>query len=210
MITVYGVAPSRTFRCLWLLEELGLEYERELVYWDDEGPKRAAYLELNPNGRVPCLVDGDLVLFESLAINLYLMRRYGGLLAPDSIEDEGRVLQWSFWAVNEIEPFVSVLGAERAYKPESEWDKDALAAAQASLLKPTKVLDDQLGGRDYLLGDSFTVADLNVASVIFPGANNGYDLAPFANAAAWFARCAGREAPLRLFAAAQAEFKPRS
>ena len=90
MITVHGVAPSRTYRCLWLLEELGLEYERELVHWDDEGEKRSAYLELNPNGRVPCLVDGDLVLFESLAINLYLIRRYGGSLAPNSIEDEGR------------------------------------------------------------------------------------------------------------------------
>ena len=50
MITVYGVAPSRTYRCLWLLEELGLEYERELVHWDDEEAKRSAYLELNPNG----------------------------------------------------------------------------------------------------------------------------------------------------------------
>ncbi len=77
-ITVYGAAPSRTYRCLWLLEELGLECERELIRSDDDAAKRSAYLELNPNGRVPCLVDGDPVLFESLAINLYLMRRYGG------------------------------------------------------------------------------------------------------------------------------------
>ena len=70
MITIHGVAPSRTFRCLWLLEELGLEYERELNHWEDEGAGRAAYLALNPNGKVPCLVDGDLVLFESLAINI--------------------------------------------------------------------------------------------------------------------------------------------
>ena len=210
MITVYGVAPSRTYRCLWLLEELGLEYERELVHWDDEGAKRSAYLELNPNGRVPCLVDGDLVLFESLAINLYLMRRYGGPLAPSSIEDEARALQWSFWAANEIEPFVSVLGVERAYKPEAEWDKKALAAAEESLRSPTKILDDQLAGRDYLLGDSFTVADLNVASVMFPGTANGYDLAPFANASAWFERCTGREASQRVGAMAYAEFKPRS
>ena len=119
MITIYGVAPSRTARCLWLLEEMGLEYDRELVHWDDDGAKRAAYLELNPNGRVPCLVDGDLVLFESLAINLYLVRRYGGPLALDSIEDEARALQWSFWATNEIDPLLSVLTNERAYnKPD--------------------------------------------------------------------------------------------
>ena len=210
MITVYGVAPSRTYRCLWLLEELGLEYERERVHWDDDGAKRAAYLELNPNGRVPCLVDGELVLFESLAINLYLMRRYGGPLAPSSIEDEARVLQWSFWAANEIEPFVTVLGVERAYKPEAEWDQKALAAAEDALQSPTKILDDQLAGRDYLLGDSFTVADLNVASVIFPGAANGYDLAPFKNASAWFERCTGRGASQRAGAMAYAEVRPRS
>ena len=210
MITIYGVAPSRTYRCLWLLEELGLEYERELVHWQDEGAKRSAYLELNPNGRVPCLVDGDLVLFESLAINLYLMRRYGGPLTPNSIEEEARVLQWSFWATNEIEPLLTAILNERAYKPEAEWDKEAIAVAQAALLKPTKILDDQLTGRDYLLGDSFTVADLNVASVIYPGAANGYDLAPFANASAWFERSTGREASQRITALAYAEFRPRS
>ncbi len=210
MITVYGVAPSRTFRCLWLLEELGLEYKRELVHWEDEGSKRSAYLELNPNGRVPCLVDEDLVLFESLAINLYLVRRYGGALAPESIEDEGRALQWSFWATNEIEPLLTAILNERAYKPEAEWDKEAIAVAQAALLKPTKILDDQLADRDYLLGDSFSVADLNVASVIYPGAANGYDLTPFVNASAWFERCTGREASQRIAALAYAEFRPRS
>ena len=210
MITVYGVAPSRTYRCLWLLEELGLEYARELVHWGDEAARRSAYLELNPNGRVPCLVDGDLVLFESLAINLYLMRRYGGPFTPNSTEDEGRMLQGSFWATNEIEPFVTTLGVERSHKPEPEWDKKALAAAEAALLKPTKILDDQLAGRDYLLGDSFAVADLNVASVIYPGAANGYDLAPFANASAWFERCTGREASQRILATAHAEFRARS
>ena len=210
MITIYGVAPSRTYRCLWLLEELGLEYQRELVHWEDDGAERSAYLELNPNGRVPCLVDGDLVLFESLAINLYLMRRYGGALTPGSIEDEGRVLQWSFWAVNELEPFISVLGVERAYKPETEWDQKAIAAAQAALLKPNKILDDQLAGRDYLLGDSFTVADLNVASVIYPGSRHGCGLDGLANASAWFERCTGREASQRIAAMAYAEFQARS
>jgi glutathione S-transferase len=189
------------------LEELGPDYERERFHWDDDGAKRAAYLELNPNGRVPCLVDGDLVLFESLAINLYLMRRYGGPLAPKSIEDEGRALQWSFWATNELDALLSVLAAERAYKPEAERDKKALAAAEAALAKPIKVLDDQLADRDHLLGDSFTVADLNVASVIYPGAMNGYDLAPFPNALAWFEKCTAREASQRVVAMASAEFR---
>jgi len=210
MITLCGAAPSRTYRCLWLLEELGVEYERELIYSDDEGAKRAAYLELNPNGRVPCLVDGDLVLFESLAINLYLTRRYGGPLAPASIEDQARVVQWSFWATNEIDPLVAILGAERAYKSEAERDEQALAATEAALLRPFQVLEGQLAGRDYLIGDCFTVADLNVASVIYPGVANGYDLAPFSNVSAWYQRCTGRDASERVVAMARAEFGDRS
>ncbi len=211
MITLYGIAPSRTYRCLWLLEEMGLEYQRELVRWDDTGDKRAAYLELNPNGRVPCMADADLVLFESLAINFYLVRRYGGPLAPDSIEDEGRALQWSFWAVNEIEPLLTVLTNERAYqRPEAEWDKKALGEAEAALRKPTQILDDRLAGRDYLLGDRFTIADLNVAAVIYPGPPNGYDLAPFANVSAWFERCTKREASRRVVEWAIAEYRPVS
>lgn len=210
MITIYGTAPSRTNRCLWLLEELGLDYKREPIHANDEGAKREAYLELNPNGKVPCLVDGNLVLFESLAINLYLMRRYGGHLAPASIEDEGSVLQWSLWATNEIDPLVSVLGAERAYKPEAGWDRNALGAAEAALRKPIEILDRIFKDRDYLLGERFSVADLNVSSVMFPGLANGMDLVPFNNVSSWVARCMSREASQRVVATAQAEFKPRT
>ena len=112
--------------------------------------------------------------------------------------------------MNEIEPLVTVLGVERSYKPESEWDNDALAAAEVALLKPTKILDDQLADRDYLLGDSFTVADLNVASVMYPGLSNGYDLALFANVSAWVERCTGREASQRIAKKAYAEFSART
>jgi len=67
--------------------------------------------------------------FQGAIVPLFVpgigIERY--VLAPSKVEDEGRVLQWSFWAANEIEPFVSVLGDERAYKPEPEWDKKALA-----------------------------------------------------------------------------------
>lgn len=198
MITIYGVAPSRTYRCLWLLEELGIEYQREPVRFDEPGEARDRYLKVNPNGRVPCLVDEDLVLFESLAINLYLIKRYGGPLAASSIEDEGRALQWSFWGANEIEPLLDVFVRERVYKPESDWDKDALAEAESALEKPTRILDDHLADRDYLLGSEFSIADLNLAGVMFPGPGNGYDLAPFANVGDWFTRCTERAASQRV------------
>ena len=78
MIKLYGVPLSRAFRSLWALEEIGVEYENVPVNFVDDA-KKPQYLAINPNGRIPALVDGDLTLFESMAINLYLARKYDGV-----------------------------------------------------------------------------------------------------------------------------------
>lgn len=118
-------------------------------------------------------------------------------------------MQCSLRATNEIDPLVSILGAERAYKADADWDKDALAAAGAALEKPIQILDRHLGERDYLLGNRFTVADLNVASVMSPGLANGVDLSPYPNASTWMDRCVKRDASMRVVAMAHAEFAAR-
>ena len=103
MIKLYGVPLSRAFRSLWALEEIGVEYENVPVNFIGDS-KKPEYLAINPNGRIPALVDGDLTLFESMAINLYLARKYDGGLQPKALEDEARAVQWSFWGMTEIEP----------------------------------------------------------------------------------------------------------
>ena len=77
-VQLYGHARSRAFRCLWLLEELGIPYEHHPVRFDTAEIHEPAYLAINPNGRVPALRDGELVIWESLAINHYLVDKYGG------------------------------------------------------------------------------------------------------------------------------------
>ena len=163
---LYGTAQSRAFRSLWLLEELGIEYEHENTGSRTDA-KTSNYLEnINPNGKIPALVDGDLVLWESLAINLYLARKYDGGLLPKSLDDQARALQWSFWVMTEIEPtLVEVLMNRRGFS-EAERDSAKADAAETALAPRLAVLDDALGDRRYLLGDSFSVADLNVASVL--------------------------------------------
>lgn len=103
MLKLYGVPASQASRCLWALEELGVEYALETVrpYEDTNSPELKA---LNPNAKIPVLEDGELVLWESLAINLYLARKFGAPLWPDREEDQTHALQWSIWVVTEAEP----------------------------------------------------------------------------------------------------------
>src|SRR5262249_40964833 len=96
MIKVYGVAMSRAFRPLWLLEELGVPYEHVKTSFIGE-TRTPEFLRLNPNGHIPVLQDGDLTLWESMAINLYLARKYDKGRWPKTVEGEGRAYQWSVW-----------------------------------------------------------------------------------------------------------------
>jgi glutathione S-transferase len=196
MLKLYGVPGSRAMRALWMLEELGVPYENVKVDFIT-GTKAADFKKLNPNGHIPVLQDGDLVLWESLAINLYLARKYDKGLWPKTVEDEGRAYQWSLWAMTEgEEPALTALLHRVFFPPEQRDAKKADDAAER-FKKPLGVLDGALAGRDYLLGSAFTVADLNVASVISWAPMAKIDLSSAPKAAAWLGRCTARPALAR-------------
>lgn len=194
MITLYGAARSRACRALWMLRELDLPFTHVPTRPRDD-TRNAEFRKLNPNGQVPVLVDGALVLWESLAINLYLARRYGaGTLWPATAEDEGRTFQWSLWAMSALEPqLLPVLLHRRALPPEQR--QAAVADAhEAALAGPLAVLEGALRGRPYLLGTAFTAADLNVASVASWAPLAGVALDQRPRVADWLARCTARPA----------------
>ena len=193
MIMVYGVPRSRTMRPLWMLEELGVPYENKQVSFIAES-RSPEFLRLNPNGHIPVLRDGDLVIWESMAINLYLARKYGKGLWPKTVEDEGRAFQWSLWSMTELEEPVVTALLHRAFLPEDQRDPKKAADAAERFQTPLRVLDGALAGKQYLLGDAFTVADLNVASVLCWAALVGLDLGRAPQAQAWLGRCTGRPA----------------
>lgn len=196
MLKLYGTSMSSAGRCLWALEELGLHYEH--IPTAIAGTREPAHLKLNPNGHIPVLEDDGLVLFESIAINLYLANKYGrGLLWPALMEDRGRAYQWSFWAVTEVEPHLIVMIRQEMFTPPEQCDPRAIEAAAEALKAPLKVLDDHLKGRDYILGDKFTIADLNVAGVLLGAPLVGYDTSPFPAVTKWFEKCVSREAHQR-------------
>ena len=104
MLKIYGVPRSRTFRTLWMAKELGLDYENIPIDFANDGTRAPEYLRVNPNGHDPTIDDDGFILWESMAINLYLAKKYGrGDIYPILFEDEARAWQWSFWGMTEIE-----------------------------------------------------------------------------------------------------------
>jgi len=193
MIKLYGVPRSRALRSLWMLEELGVPYENVKI--NTTGDSRTPeFLRINPNGHVPVLQEDGLTLWESLAINLYLARKYDKGLWPKTVEDEGRVFQWSLWAMTELEePIITAL-RHRVLYPEDQRDPKQAEAAAQRFTAPLKVLDGALAGKSYLLGETFTVADLNVAGVMMLAGAAKLDTSSAPNVQAWLSRCTSRPA----------------
>ena len=127
----------------------------------------AGFLAINPNGRLPAIVDGGFVLVESLAITLYLAKKHGnGTLYPATIQDEAKAWQWSLWALTEVDRGVNIWSLHAVRLPPAERNAAKLAEALQVIAAPFKVLDEAVAKQPYLLGNDFTVADLNVAAVI--------------------------------------------
>lgn len=187
MIKLYGSRPTRSTRAAWMLEELGLEYE--LI--DRFDPRSAEFLGHNPNGKLPTLVDDGFAVWESMAVNLYLAQKYGGPLWPAGLEDQTRANMWSYWAMTELEQALhTMIGARRR-------DPQTASELEAKVQRPMRVLEAELSKRDHLLGADFTVADLNVSSVVVFGRYGQCDFTPFPKIDAWERRCAERPAAQR-------------
>lgn len=193
MTKLYGSSKSRSARSLWALEELGVKYDH--VAMPPAEAKSAEHLKRNPHGHVPVLEDEGAVVWESMAINLYLAEKYGkDSLWPSDIASHADIYKWSFWAMTEIEPLLMTILMNRVLNPPDKRDEKAASAAADALKAPLKALDDSLKGKDYLLGKTFTVADLNVASVLSWAAMMRLDLSATPAAQAWLQKCLGREA----------------
>lgn len=193
MLKLYGTSKSRSARSLWALEELGLKYEQVPV--EVAKAKSPEHLKLNPNGHIPVLDDDGEIFWESMAVNLYLASKYGKApLWPESSADRGHAYQWSFWGMTEAEPHLIAILRNRVLLPPEQRNEQAAVAAAAAVQGPFKVLDGALKGRDFLLGRDFTIADLNLSSVLSFALLAKVDLTTTPAAQAWLQKCLGRDA----------------
>lgn len=206
MITIYGVYRSRATRNIWLLNEMGVPFRHVPVIQayrlaDPASPdapihtRHPDFLKVNPNGHIPSMQDGDVVLHESLAINLYLARKHGGPLAPQTLAEEGFLAMWTLWSVTEVEPHAIQILYHRAMKPEAERDEAIASAAIAALQVPLAILDTALmTGGGYLIGGRFTVADINVAECVRYALAAPETLKAFPHVSGWLRECHARPA----------------
>ena len=195
-IKMYGISGSRALRSLWAIEETGVEYEHvPTTYMDDS--KSSEYLAINPNGKIPALVDGDLVLFESMAINMYLAKQYAPALYPNALHEEAQLFQWSVWGISEIEPLQMQIVLHTFLLPEDKRNEKIVASSGKQLKRPLQTLDAHLANRDWLLGDAFSIADLNLAAVMLLMRMVKYDYSEFESVSRWAAACYERPALAR-------------
>jgi glutathione S-transferase len=190
MLQLYGNPRSRAMRCLWMLEEMGEPHQLIEKSTRTDELQSADYVRLNPNARIPTLVDGDFVLWESMAINLYLAQKYARPMHCADSKVLGLAAQWSFWALDLLQ--------HRAVLPEFARDASYAERDELLLRKPLGILDDTLTGREHLAGWQFSVADLNVASILVWGKMGRLDLSPYPNVARWLDSCLARPANSRV------------
>ena len=192
-LKIYGIPFSRAFRVLWMAEELGVEYEHIPTDFISDC-KQPDYLAINPHGKIPAIDDDGVIVWESMACNLYLAKKAGGPLAPSNLTEEAHATQWSFWVMTVIEPKVLEALLYGTGMMDHPQDASKAKAAIQEIAPAIKVLDDHLAKGSYLLGDTFTVADLNVAAVLSWAVLGNADLSAWPKVKAWLEGCMSRPA----------------
>lgn len=202
MLKLHHVPGARSCRVIWLLEELGgIDYAVETYRLGDPRLRAPAYRRLNPAAKVPTLEDGDVVFFESGAIVQYLLERHGrGRLEPAvDAPSRGPYLQWMHWSEASLLPPLGQINAHKFVLREADRIPQALELARRQFAKVLAQLADALAGRDYLIEDRFTAADLMAGYGIVLARMVG-ELAPGPSAVhAWLERLAARPAFERAF-----------
>jgi len=164
MVKLYGTPPTRALRVIWLLNELGLEYEMLPVDVLQGENKQQDFLTLNPAGKVPVLVDGSLVVTESAAIQLYLADKnpQAGFI-PEAVEDRAQMYRWIFFLVTEIEQPLWRIARHTFLYPEEKRLPQDVDLARQECVEMVAVLERHMEKREFMVGDRLSVADFNAA-----------------------------------------------
>lgn len=202
MMKLYGFPPTRSIRALWTLREIGAEFELVTVNMLAGEHRRPEFLALNPAGKLPVLVDGELVLTESVAIVLYLAERFPdkGLLPP-TLARRANVYKWLLFGATELEQPLWRIARQTSLYPKDKRLPADVPLARQDFCDMAAVLEAHMKGRQFVEGDCVTVADLVLAYTL-DWANEVHLLDTFPELRAYMERMYARpSAPLRIAAA---------
>ena len=217
MPILFASYRSRASRAVWLSLEAGFPLEMRMVLqaYRLADPLAAdaplntlspGFLAMSPAGAIPVMQDGDLILSESMAINLYLARRYGGDLGPVDAAEDAVMLQWAFYAATAIEPdAVAIMRLYTDNRQDSAEGRDELAHRRDKLQRPLRVLDAHLAIHSHMVGGRFTVADINMAEVVRYATNDPDLMTGFPAVQAWYDTSQARPAFQQMWALRLAE-----
>ncbi|HEY1956562.1 MAG TPA: glutathione S-transferase family protein [Polyangiaceae bacterium] len=173
MMKLYGYPPTRSLRVVWTLRELDVAFDFVTVNPGKGELRRPEFLALNPAAKVPVLVDGDLVLTESVAIVLYLAAKYPEKrMLPTGLRERAEFDRWLLFTATELEqPLWRIARNTNVYPPEKRVPAD-IPIARQDFLDMAAVLERHMEDRQFLVGQTVTVADfvaaytLDMASLI--------------------------------------------
>lgn len=202
VLTVYYAPRTRSVRILWLLEELGLPYEVKRVEF--RPPATRFFAQDTPTGKLPTLVDGEVVMCESGAIVEYVLERYGeGRLAPPvGSPDRPAFLQWLHFAESTAFPPLGIVVWLGVYRDDADRHPELLEDARKRAAMGFAFLERALEGRTWLLGDAFSAADVMMGFTLVAGSLLGVIDARFPRIQAYVGRLAARPAFQRALAPA--------
>ena len=195
MLKVHFVAGTRSGRVVWLLEELGLEYEVNIMPFTKEGLKSPEHRSRHALGRVPVLEDGDISIFESGAIIDYVLERHknGGLKPNSDAPEFPFYLQWYHYCEGMVMPPMNQIVVQTILLPPDRRDETVLNQAKNLLTKSLAPVNENLAEKDYLIGD-FSAADLMLGHSCFMANRLGCISDEMQNIKDYVARIADRPA----------------
>jgi glutathione S-transferase len=161
---LYEFAPTRSIRVRWTLQELGVDFEAITVNLLAGEHRSPAFLKINPAGKLPGLVDGDVVLTESVAIVLYLAEKYRDKgLIPIDLQQRAQMIRWLLFTTTELEQPLWRIARHTSLYPENKRLPGELALARDDFAAMAKVLEVYMSGRKFVVGNSATVGDFVLA-----------------------------------------------
>jgi glutathione S-transferase len=197
MVIFFGSPDSSATRTQWMLEEVGVPYEyRKVDLSQPRAQRPAEFRATSPSSKVPALIDGDVRLFESMSINLYLAERYRPEMGPQDSGERGQILQWCFWVAMNVHPLLIAVLYHTALLPQAERRPQEAEQNRVWAAEYFTALDRALAGRDWLVGGRFTVADVNVGAIAEQADRHGVALGD--NIQAWMKRFQARPAYQRV------------